>query len=81
MNQVAYWAVALFATLQFFTGLSMKGFWAWILSFSFAIVLWSAAWFLIAKLHNLLSSVNRPSAIHKPLLVTNCLQYSQPCRS
>lgn len=56
MNQVAYWAVALFATLQFFTGLSLKGFWAWILRFSFAIVLWSAAWFVIAKLHNLLSS-------------------------
>jgi hypothetical protein len=56
MNQVAYWVVALFAVLQFFTGLSMKGFWAWIFRFSLAVVLWSAGWFVIAKLHNMLSS-------------------------
>jgi hypothetical protein len=56
MSQVAYWVVGLFAVLQFFTGLSMKGFWAWILRFSLAIVLWSACWFVIAKLHNMLST-------------------------
>jgi len=56
MNQVAYWVVAAFAVLQLFTGLSMKGFWAWVLRFVLAVVLWSAAWFVIAKLHNLLWS-------------------------
>ena len=56
MSQVAYWGVGLFAVLQFFTGLSMKGLWAWILRFSLAIVLWSAGWFVIAKLHNMLST-------------------------
>ena len=56
MSQVAYWGLALFAVLQFFTSLSMLSFWTWIIRISLAIVLWSAGWFVIAKLHNMVSS-------------------------
>lgn len=56
MSQVAYWGLALFAVLQFFISLSMKGMWSWVIRFSLAIVFWSTVWFVTATLHNLLSS-------------------------
>lgn len=55
MSQLAYWGLALLALLLFFTSLSMQSFWTWIIRISIAIVLWSVGWFVIAKLHNIVS--------------------------
>lgn len=55
MSQIAYWSLALFALLQFFVGLSMSSIWGWILRFSIGIFGWSACWFVIATVHNLVA--------------------------
>ena len=55
MSQIAYWGLAILALLQFFVCLSMSGIWGWIFRFPIAVVGWSACWFVIAKLHNLVA--------------------------
>jgi hypothetical protein len=55
MSQIAYWSLALLALLQFFVCLPMSGIWGWIFRFPIAVVGWSACWFVIAKLHNLVA--------------------------
>jgi hypothetical protein len=55
MSQIAYWGLAILALLQFFVCLSMSGIWGWIFRFPIAVVGWSACWFVIARLHNLVA--------------------------
>ena len=55
MSQIAYWGLALLALLQFFVCLPMSGIWGWIFRFPIAVVGWSACWFVIAGLHNLVA--------------------------
>jgi hypothetical protein len=66
MSQIAYWGLALFAFFQILVCLNMKGIWGWIFRFPIAIVGWSACWFIIAKLHNLVRHFKS---------VTHCCQH------
>jgi hypothetical protein len=55
MSQFAFWVLACFALLQFFVCLSMSGIFGWLFRLPFAVLGWSACWFVIAKLHNLVT--------------------------
>lgn len=55
MSQIAYWGLVLLALLQFFVCLPMSGIWGQIFRFPIAVVGWSAYWFVIAGLHNLVA--------------------------
>ena len=55
MSQIAYWGLVLLALLQFLVCLPMSGIWGLIFRFPIAVLGWSACWFVIAKLHNLVA--------------------------
>ena len=55
MSQIAYWGLVLLALLQFVVCLPMSGIWGLIFRFPIAVLGWSACWFVITKLHNLVA--------------------------